>query len=326
MERVTRDRSSSFSDFRGDYDELAAVMEASWARNSAPPFLYTAEFLADCFQYPGSTFSLAPSVYRDSKLAAFVAGFPRRISVQGAERKVLIVAFLTAASAYNSMGYGILVWSELMRRAAALGFDGVVNYCVQGEAMSAMIEGSARRLGLPVLRAASFGYLSRVLWRRGAAASPPAANLSPELLVAAAGRLSERTSLSRLWTADEAAWQLGRAGGVSVMSRRLPEPGVLTGYVLPIADPGRTRCLIVEDVLWDSISRDEREGLARDLVAEGVAAGARVAIVPSLEYADLQPFVAAGFRPSRKQIDAYLTLWNGSMPASSVSSYYLDVF
>lgn len=325
MQRVTKDRSSPFSDFRGDYDELAAVMEASWAKSAAPPFLYTPEFLADCFRYPGSTFSLAPSIYRDSKLAAFVAGFPRRISVQGTERKVLIVAFLTAASAYNSMGYGILVWSELMRRAAALGFDGVVNYCVQGEAMSAMIEGSARRLGLPVLRVSSFSYLSRVLWPRGSA-RPEAVKVEPALLVAAVGRLSEHTSLSRLWTADEAVWQLGRAGGVSVVSGAASEPGILTGYVLPIADPKRTRCLIVEDVLWGSVTRDEREELTRDLVAEGVAAGARVAIVPSLEYADLQPFVATGFRPSRKRIDAYLTLWNGSMPDSPASSYYLDVF
>lgn len=318
---------SLFEDFQGDYDQLAAAMEASWANSAAPPFLYTAEFLADCFSYPGADFSLAPATYDESGLVAFVAGFPRRIRVQGAERRVLIVAFLTAAARHQGRGYGILAWSELLRRAADAGFDGVVNYCVEGDVMNRMIEGSCRRLGLPVFPVSSFSYLSRVLWPRRFEHHRPQRHVSPEALVTSAARLStEPTALTRLWSKAEAAWQLARVGGICVTAGPASDPAILTGYVLPVADRRQTKCLVVEDVLWGGLGSDERPGLIGDLIARGTAAGARLAILPRLTYADLQPFLASGFRPSQRTIHAYLTLWAGSMPKTPATSYYLDVF
>ena len=46
-----------------------------------------------------------------------------------------------------------------MRRAAAAGYDGVVNYCADGEAMHRMIETGCRLLDLPLVRVKSFSYL-----------------------------------------------------------------------------------------------------------------------------------------------------------------------
>ena len=48
--------------FRGDFGELAMLMQRSWAENRNEPLLYSAEFLHSAFDYPGSTFELAPSV------------------------------------------------------------------------------------------------------------------------------------------------------------------------------------------------------------------------------------------------------------------------
>ena len=317
---------SSIEDFRGDYDQLAAAMELSWADSVATPFLYTADFLANSLNYPGSAPSLAPAIYHDSELVAFVAGIPRTLLIQGEVRCVLIVAFLTVASAYKASGYGILVWSDLVRRAAAAGLDGVVNYCVDGEAMNRMIEGSCHRLDLPLVRAFSVSYLSRVIWPKRPVPTVARSTVDAATLLKAAEPVADEATISRIWTSDEADWQLGRHGGISVAAGRNAETGMLSGYVMPIADRGRTRCLIIDDVLWGDLPTDGREGLACELVAAGSAAGARVVILPVSGYADTQPFLASGFRPSRRTIHAYLTLWNGSMPTDSVPSYYVDVF
>ncbi len=167
---MSEQTSRSMEDFRGDFEQLATVMEASWADSATTPFLYRADFLADCFKYPGSAFSLAPTIYHDSTPVAFVAGFPRRVRIHGNEFQILIVSLLTVAADHKQKGYGIVVWSELVRRAQTAGFDGIVNYCVEGEAMNLMIEGSCRRLGLPAVRAYSASYLSKVLWPKGSAA------------------------------------------------------------------------------------------------------------------------------------------------------------
>jgi hypothetical protein len=40
-----------------------------------------------------------------------------------------------AAAEHRSSGHGIVIWSELVRRARAAGFDGMADSCVEGEAM-----------------------------------------------------------------------------------------------------------------------------------------------------------------------------------------------
>jgi hypothetical protein len=320
-------QSRSLEDFRGDFEQLAAMMEASWQDNVTPAFLYTAPFLANLFDYPGASFSLAPTLYVGPEPIAFVAGFPRRVLLGGKELHVLVVALLTVASSHKSKGYGIVVWSELVRRGRAAGLDGVVNYCVDGEAMDRMIEGSCRRLGIPVSKIYSVSYLSRVLWRPGAAVDGAECEVSATQLMDAASGVAARVPLARTWTASEAAWQCSREGVVCAY-REGPEASraLLTGYVMPIANRDRTRSLIVEDVFWGDLDQGDRKALAAELVAKGAAAGAQVAIVPDLGYADMSPFAAAKFKPSGRTIHAYLSLWSETQSAESLSGYYLDVF
>ena len=321
-------RSSLFEDFRGDFDQLATMMEASWQQNRTPSFLYTAPFLADLFRYPGASFSLAPTLYRDGQPAAFVAGFPRSVRLDGKHLELLVVALLTVAKEHKGSGYGILVWTELARRARAAGFDGVLTYCVEGEAMNRMIEGASLGAGIPSVRIHTVSYLSRVLLgAKPAATGPPSGDVSPRDFVSLAKNASASVPLARRWSEDEAAWQCRREG---VVSARRDGPGgrrgLLTGYVMQLVNAGRTKCLLAEDILWNELERDDREALARELTAAGAAAGAQLAIIPVLGYADTSAFAAVKFRPSGQRVHAYLSLWNGSQPTEPLSGYYLDVF
>ena len=314
--------SESVEDFRGDYDQLAAMMQASWAESPTPPYLHTAELLADWFRYPGASFSLAPSIYHGSELVAFVAGYPRSVVIDGAVRRVLISTFLTVAPAHKASGYGIVVWGELMRRAAAAGFDGAVNYCAEGQAMNRMIEGSCRLSGLPVLRAASLPYLTRPI------SEPPGESgnyPSVDDLVHAAGAMREHADLCRLWTEAEAAWQLSRLGAVAVRGGTDLNPAVLTGHVISVDDANRTKCLVIQDILWESIDGSGRHALARDLIKQAASLGARAAILPFVAYADLRPFTSLGFFPAPHTVHAYLTVWSDPTPDQAPQRYYLDV-
>jgi hypothetical protein len=301
------------------------MIESSWAASATAPFLYTPEYLRTSFEYPGADLSFAPTVYEGADPVAFVAGFPRRISVDGKTCNILVFALLTAAAAHRNRGYGIVIWSELVRRARAAGFDGMVNYCVEGEAMNRMIVGSCRRLRLPVERVYSVSYLTKILRPSGSAVDQEPDAAAATLLEAAAS-LPEEGALVRRWTPPEANWQCSRAGAVSSTLTGEPCGGVLTGYVLQVANAKRTKCLVVDDVLWGGLPEPDQEVLVRRLVDDAAAAGAQIAVVPQQGYADLGAFTAVGFRPSSRVVHTYLTLWNGTETPSRVSSCYLDVF
>jgi len=323
--QTLRRASSSVEDFRGDYDRLTAMMRASWEQNDAPPFLYTPEFLADWFRYPGSSFSLAPTIYRGSEPIAFAVGYPRRVMIGGAERRILISTFLTVAPERKSSGCGVVVWGELMRRAAEAGFDGVVNYCVEGAAMDRMIHGICSWLDVPLLRVTSFSYLHTAMRIPPAEAGGPGPCPSPGHLCRAAAEMPRHAEISRLWTEHEAAWQLNRLGAVSVKAGPDERPAVLTGYVTSVADAVRTRFLVIEDALWGDLAAHGRETLVRGLLAKAAAAGARVAILPLLRYSDTRPFVAAGFVPAQHTMHCYLTMWSDPLVGRSAHGLYLDV-
>lgn len=312
-------------DFRGDYEQLQAMIETSWAQNESPPLLYEAGFLADCFGYPGASFALAPAIYRDTEIVTFSAGLPRRMVIEGSERRLVLSSFLTVAPSYKSRGYGVVAWSELARRAAQSGFDGIVNYCVEGEAMNRIIDGCCRRIGIPNLKVAAIPYLSRVLWPKRSDSAGKQSGASVEGFLSAAAKITRGTPMARVWSAEEARWQLQRFGGVSVQGGEDGDPAVLTGYVMPIADRARTPCLVVEDVLWGSLDPGQCATMVRELLAQATAMGARIAIVPSLGYAPTEPFAACGFRPSQRVVNCYLSIWEGSMPSAPPAAWYLDV-
>ena len=321
-----RRAADAVEDFRGDYDQLAAMMQASWGESPAASYLYTPELLADSFAYPGASRSLAPSIYHGSELVAFAAGLPRRVAIAGDEQRVVISTYLTVAVRHKEAGYGIVVWSELMRRAAAQGFTGAVNYCVDQGEMDHMIGGCCRLLGLRLRKAASFFYLTRPLDDLPATAADGAESPSADEVVEAARGLDLQLGISRLWTAAEAAWQLARVDAVSARAASEGRPGVLTAYVMAFNSEARTRLLVIDDVLWGGTSGEQRVGLVKDLLAKGAALGATGAAVPLIGYADMHPFVAAGFLPSPHTLNAYLVCFSDVAAADALRpGLYLDV-
>jgi hypothetical protein len=318
-------------EFRGDYEELATVMRAAWVDGPGAPYLYTGDLLADWLRYPGAELAPAPAIYTDEGLVAFAAGLPRTVEVAGVTRRILISTLLTVAPAQKAAGYGIVVWSELMRRAAAAGYDGVVNYCADGEAMHRMIETGCRLLNLPLTRVKSFSYLVGRVARVAVAATTGAAadgkRPSAGRLVDAAATQGERSrdegapGLWRSWSMPEAEWQLSRLGSVAVGSG----DAVLTGSVVTVADAARSRYLVVDDILWGALGAEARRRLVDDLPAQASGAGASYAVLPVMGYAEVGPFLAAGMVPSPHTMHAYLSLWSDPDAVRPVERYYLDV-
>ncbi len=314
-------------EFRGDYEELAAVMRASWAEGPSAPYFYTADLLTGWLGYPGAEAAPTPAIYTDDGLVAFAAGLPRDVEVAGATRRILISTFLTVAPAQKAAGYGIVVWSELMRRAAEAGYDGVVNYCSDGEAMHRMIETGCRLLDLPLVSVKSFSYLVGRLEPARAvvpgAGEPVAARRLIDAAAADAerGRDDKRPRLWRAWSPAEAEWQLARAGSLAAGDG----DAVLTGSVATVADAARSRYLVVDDVLWESARDAARQRLLADLMGQAARNGAGYVVVPVMGYADMRPFLAAGLVPSPHTMHAYLTLWSDPGSVQPVERFYLDV-
>ncbi len=312
-------------DFRGDYEQLAAVMRASWADTPNASYLYTPELLADCFRYPGAEFGLAPAVYEGSELIAFAAGLPRQVRVAGATRRILIATFVTVAAAHKASGCGTAVWSELMRRSAAAGYDGVVTYCAAGQTMQRIVERCCRVLEFPHVPLKSFSYLVRAMPASADAAPDVGTHPAARALVEAGAEYrrapgQDTESLHRVWSVPEAEWQLSRLGAVAVTGGG----AVLSGTVSAVDDAVRTRCLIVGDILWGQLEGAARHILLAQLLDRAAGEGASYAVVPLLGYADLRPFLAAGFLPAPNTMHANLTLWSDPR-AHPPESFYLDV-
>src|SRR5262245_47842312 len=89
--------SLSIGDFRGDFSNLAALIQTSWSENNKQPLFYSADFLKSSFDYPGATFSLAPTLYSGSHPLAFASGFPRRARFKGRDLSVIVSTFLTVS-------------------------------------------------------------------------------------------------------------------------------------------------------------------------------------------------------------------------------------
>ncbi len=320
--------SRGIEDCRGDFAQISELMEKSWAENKHQGFFYSPEFLASCFESPGASLALAPAIYEGAEPAAFVAAFPRRVLLQGRELQLAIVTFLTVAREHKKSGIGIVLWNEIVERLRRAGFDGMVNYCADGESMNGMIEGCCRMLRLPTAHAFSVSYWSRVLHSREIPGdSVDADEGAAERFLELALPLAAQTPLARLWSLEEAEWQCRRRFGALAVELDVGERrGMLTGYLMPVANASRTKSVVIEDVLWGGLLPQERDVLVKKFLDRAVAAGAQIAVLPALGYADLQPFHNARFRPSQRVLHAYITVWNGPPFLEALPSLYLDVF
>ncbi|MBE3043747.1 GNAT family N-acetyltransferase [Candidatus Bathyarchaeota archaeon] len=314
--------------FRGDFDQVALLIQLTWAENAKRSLFYTSEFLSSFFAYPGADFSFSPTLYEDSKPIAFIAGFPRRVRFQGRELRILVSAFLSVASEHKRKGYGIVLWSELVKRAQAAGFDGLMSYCVEGEPMDGMILSSFRRLGVPAERVFSIPYISRLIWpKESGSGEEKSADEIVDAFQELATPVLNQTPLARIWSRPEAVWQcVQRQGALVALLSRGWRRGILTGYIMQIADPRHTKCLLIEDLFWGNLDREERTFLVRDIMSKAAAVGVQMVTVPVMSYCDMEPLNLAGFRPSMRTLHAYLSIWTGQSALGALPSMYLDVF
>jgi hypothetical protein len=318
-------------DFRGDFDAVSDLIQSSWSENAQKPLHYSPEFLASCFEYPGASYALAPTMYMGDMPVAFAAGFPRMVRYRGRDLRVMIASFLSVSVGQKNKGYGVLLWNELVKRARAAGFDAMVNYCVDGEAMNAIIFGCCRMLKLATARFFSARYQMKVLVPKGAAnvqAAPTVDNEGATVAAFLEGAqpVLESTPLARVWSKQEVMWQFKRYGSIVAQHAAGSRHGMITGYLMEIANPQRTRCLLIEDLLWGALEPPEREALLQQFLDRGTAAGAQMAIVPVLNYADMEPLRAARFRSSPRIVHGYLTVFSGEPAPEEVPAEYLDIF
>jgi hypothetical protein len=312
--------------FRGDFGTLAAVVKDSWGQNRDQSLLYDEPFLRSAFAYPGASFDLAPAIYIDGLPASFVAGFPRTVRLKGREQRLACITFWTTSASFKGRGYGSQVWMEILRRARDSGYDGAVNFCVDGAATNAMVMACGKRANADVYRVFSAKYMARLLRPTAvtrAAASPGVV----ALFLKAVAQLPESVPLVRVWSREEAEWQvLRRSGALCAVHTEGSRSGVVTGYVAEVIDKTPTKALLVEDLLWGDLEAQERLALLQQLLMQGAAAGAQIAVAPLMGYAETATLRGAGFRQSRRLMHLYLTVWGGAPPPEPLSSLYLDVF
>jgi GNAT superfamily N-acetyltransferase len=306
--------------FRGDFDAVSDLMAQSWAKNGDQSLLYTPAFLANSFEYPGASLDMAAAVYKSGRPVAFVAGFPRTVRLRGRTLRLIVNTFLTVAPEYQGKAYGAAIWSEFVTNVRLAGYDGTINFCVDGGPTNMVVQICGPRLGYFTERIFSTTYLARML------PAPQSATTAGVLDVGLFQELAARieTSLVRLWTGPEAEWQCrGRYGAVCVTHEDGSRRGMLTGYVMDVI--GGPKALLVEDLLWGSLDAAARAQLTANFLQAGAASGGTVAVAPRMGYADEQPLLQSGFRKTRRIVHTYLTLWDGPI-GGPLQSHYIDVF
>lgn len=302
-------------------------MQRSWGENKEQPLRYTAEFFRSAFDYPGSGLDLAPAIYRNHQLVAFFAGFPRTVRIAGQPRKLLCNSFLTVAPEQKRSGYGPILWGELLKRARSLGYDGVLDFCVEGDDMNRQMLPMARAFREPTAHIFTVPYLARLL--RGSESTPAVEGSDCEtsaVLLAAASRIGKDVPLIRTWSHEEAEWQCRRRHGavnaaLCVNGRR----GMLSGYAIETSGTPPMLCVVLDEILWGDLQPDECLDLTRLFLSKASQLGARLITSPVLNYAEMKPLAQLGFRKSRRLLQAYLTLWTAPV-LGELTSMYVDVF
>lgn len=311
--------------FRGDFPGLASMLRRSWSANKEQPLLYTESFLRSAFEYPGSSFDLAPSLYGGNDLVGFVAGFPRSVRLEGRDTRLVLNTLLTASVEMRRTGIGIIVWRELLERARATGYEGTINYCVEGDDMNRMMPSVVRLFGLNTQRVGTIEYLVRFLRPSTEGPGPDLSEEGIALFLELAREIADTVSLARTWTEEEAAWQCRtREGAIAVRLEAKGRRGMLTGYVMEVASVPPARVALMEDLLWGGLQPAASSELLQRFLRAAASRGAQTVSCPVLGYASTDPLVAAGFRRSPRVLHAYLTLWNGQQPKPT-PSLYIDV-
>ncbi len=302
------------------------MMQRSWAENPNQSLLYSEDFLRSAFEYPGSSFSLAPAIYENASLLGFVAGFPRSVRWHSRPLRLVLNSFLTVSIDAKGRGLGLQIWGDLIDRSRHEGYDGTINFCVDGDEMNRMMPALARLLRLDTQCIFTVKFLTRFLRAAPPRSDTHVSDADIDLFMELASRLPSELPLARLWTRAEAEWQCrGRAGAITVTSCCGGRRGMLTGYLTQVASTPPQTVVLIEDLFWGDLRAGERAELLDNFLSAAAARGARVASCPLLGYSALDTLAAARFRPSKRVLHTYLTLWNGHRP-SAIPGLYMDIF
>jgi hypothetical protein len=312
--------------FRGDFDALAAMMQQSWADNPNQGLLYSEAFLRSAFDYPGSSFDLAPAIYKEADILGFVAGFPRSVRLDSQPARLILTCFLTASAAVKGSGLGLKLWADLIGRSRAEKYDGAISLCIEGDPMNGMLPGLSRLLKLNTQRIFSTGFLVHVVRPAPAQPAPEIVDADIDLFMELASALPADLPFVREWTRAEAAWQLrNRTGAIAVSTRVDGRRGMLTGYLAQAASSTPMTVVLLEDLLWGDLAPAECSELLKKFLQAAAFQGAGFVSCPMLGYSSVDPLKAAGFRRSGRVLHIYLTLWNG-LEARPVPALYTDIF
>ena len=244
--------SLTIGDFSGGYEDLARLMEDAWGQNQSHSLIYTPDFLRSHFEYPRAQFGLAPTIHVDSQIAAFIAGFPRRVIYRGSEESLLVVSFLSVAAQYQKLGLGLVLWSELVKRARQAGYTSVVSYCIEGDPMNRMMLACYKRMGVSAAKIFEVRYLTRIMLSRGTPAFAEDICLDRVNRFLDVAVVSEDVPLRRVWTEQEVQWLCQKRQNVVVVNRACGgRSGFLTGNLMPIPGGKGAQCLLIEDVLCE---------------------------------------------------------------------------
>jgi hypothetical protein len=298
----------------------AELICLSWKENGTQSLEYTPEFIRSLLEYPGDRPALVPAFYDNGKMVAFVLGLPRSVQLNGKLRQLVLMTLFTVASGYKGKGLGHAIWAECLKEAREAGYDGALHYCVDGNPSNLITVRSACSAGFEARHVFTVGFMMRAL-HAAAEQTHDGAPTSVQDFLNAASSLNAEVPVQRTWNAAEAHWQLHRPGVVCATG---PNGGVLTGYVIHGSDQARTLYFVVEDILWDRLSPNQQTELLRETMHRA-AGTATMAVLPILKYADLSPFVAAGFRRVPRLLHTYLTLWTGSLEEAELPGLYVDV-
>lgn len=317
------------TDVRGRLEHVAALMAVSWQENQELTLDYSVPFLASCYEYPGALPALALGLSRGDQLVAFKAGFPRRLSVLGQPRDLLLSTFLTVSPPFKRRGLGRFMLVETLRQARCAGYGGSLHFCPDGTPSNAIVLSALETVGAQALPLFDIRYLVRFLKppTRATSASPADPAVCAGLLSEAAASVAHSLPVARLWNPATAEWQCGgRRGALTEVYETDGRRGLVTGYVADVADAARTSCLFVEDIFWGSLEAPEQDRLVTGLLARASTL-ANLAVIPILGYADLRAFARAGFRRTPRLVHAYLGLWDAGDCRSIANSpaVYLDV-
>lgn len=308
-----------------DLSQAADLMRSSWRENVETEFDYDSDFLRSCLEYPADYGPvIAPAFYDGSDLVAIVLGLPRKAQVGGRVRRLLLTTSLTVAPQWKGHGLAVAIAAHCLERAQSSGYDGVIRYCAEGSVSNHVVLAASLKVGhhrqaLPPVR-----FLRRLLTP---AVRKPELRPSVDDFLRAAESVTRQTPLCRLWSEPEAEWQLWRrSGALAVTARTESGSGAITGYVMRTLDPLGTRCLIIDDILWDNLPFDQRASLLERFLSLA-SSMATIAIVPVLKYADMTAFHETGFRRAPRILQPYLTLFDGDygLDVSSLPSMYIDV-